>query len=88
MGILGGFAFISIIFVGLRNFYRARLLAWENNQMDEFHLITAYGIAFLSFCLFMLFLSATYHKYLWIMLAISFVVYFRQRNNYQAIDHD
>ena len=80
MGMLGGIAFVAVVVTGLRNYYRARKISGRFDDRSETDLITTYGLSYLVFCIFMLFLSATYHKYLWIMLGFSYVMLYQQQS--------
>lgn len=78
LGLVGGSAFLIIVILGIRNFFRARHLAGKYSRKKDYDLTTAFAISYIVFCLFMLFLSATYHKYFWILLGISFVMLYQQ----------
>lgn len=74
LGIPAGLMFVGMLALGLYNLIRARrawLLRRDGHQAD---LMTHLSMSFLSLTLFLAFLSAPNHKYLWIMLALSSVL--------------
>jgi O-antigen ligase len=74
LGIPAGLMFVGMLALGLYNLIRARhtwLLRGDRHQAD---LMTHLGMSFLSLTLFLMFLSAPNHKYLWIMLALTGVL--------------
>lgn len=74
LGIPAGLMFVGMLALGLYNLIRARracLLRRNGHQAD---LMTHLGMSFLSLMLFLMFLSAPNHKYLWIMLALTSVL--------------
>jgi O-antigen ligase len=74
LGIPAGLMFVGMLALGLYNLIRARhawLLREDRHQAD---LMTHLGMSFLSLTLFLMFLSAPNHKYLWIMLALTGVL--------------
>ncbi|EJM58778.1 O-antigen ligase family protein [Pseudomonas sp. GM48] len=74
LGIPAGLMFVGMLALGLYNLIRARrawLLRLDGHQAD---LMTHLGMSFLSLTLFLMFLSAPNHKYLWIMLALTCVL--------------
>jgi O-antigen ligase len=73
-GILGFLMFITIVGIGLRNFYVARQRFALNNQLQAYEITSHFALSFLALCMFLLFLSATNHKYLWLLLAVSHVL--------------
>ncbi|MCY1259881.1 polymerase [Pseudomonas jessenii] len=74
LGIPAGLMFVGMLALGLYNLIRARrawLLRGIGHQAD---LMTHLSMSFLSLTLFLMFLSAPNHKYLWIMLALTSVL--------------
>ncbi|MNS54649.1 O-Antigen ligase [compost metagenome] len=74
LGIPAGLMFVGMLALGLYNLIRARrawLLRGTGHQAD---LMTHLSMSFLSLTLFLMFLSAPNHKYLWIMLALTSVL--------------
>ncbi len=74
-GLPAGLLFVGMIALALRNFWQARA-AWQaaGNQ-DQADLMTHLTMSMLAIGLFLMFLSAPTHKYLWLMLALSSVAY-------------
>lgn len=70
-GIIGFLVFLLLAGTGIRNFYRARQKALRTNQRYRADEMAHLGATFGGILLFLLFLSAPDHKYLWILLAIS-----------------
>ena len=74
LGIPAGPMFVGMLALGLYNLIRARrawLLRGTGHQAD---LMTHLSMSLLSLTLFLMFLSAPNHKYLWIMLALTSVL--------------
>lgn len=70
-GIPGGLLFTALILFGLRNFERARQASQNCGDAERADLATHLALSFLAMALFLMFLSAPNHKYLWIMLGLS-----------------
>ncbi len=70
-GLLGLIPFLLLIFVALRNFSRANHNFLAQNSFDMATLVRCYRICFIAFLLALLFLSAHFHKYFWLGLALS-----------------
>lgn len=70
-GLFGFAAFTLLAVAGLRNFHRARLQALHHGQREHANEIAHMGATYLALVIFLLFLSATQHKYFWILLALS-----------------
>ncbi|WP_185267681.1 O-antigen ligase family protein [Halopseudomonas xiamenensis] len=85
MGIPAGLFFIALIWLGLLNFIRARRswLARDDRSMAD--MSTHLGLSLLAISLFLIFLSAPNHKYLWILLALSCVMR-QQAENRRAVE--
>jgi O-antigen ligase len=77
MGIPGGLSFIALMLMGLRNFERARVGWLAKGQQSEADMVTHLGLSLLAMAVFLLFLSAPNHKYLWVFLAVSSIVRIR-----------
>lgn len=71
IGIPGGLLFTALIMFGLRNFERARQASQACGDAERADLATHLALSFLAMALFLMFLSAPNHKYLWIMLGLS-----------------
>ncbi|MGE7989966.1 O-antigen ligase family protein [Pseudomonas sp. NPDC089554] len=73
-GVPAGLLFVGMIALALRNFWRARA-AWQAaGDLDRADLMTHLTMSMLAIGLFLMFLSAPSHKYLWLMLALSSVL--------------
>ena len=77
VGIPGGLSFLALVLIGLRNFERARFSWLAKGQQAEADLVTHLGLSLLAMAIFLLFLSAPNHKYLWVLLAISSIARMR-----------
>ncbi|WP_288376868.1 O-antigen ligase family protein [uncultured Pseudomonas sp.] len=73
-GVPAGLAFVGMIALALRNFWRARAAWRANGEHDNADLMTHLTMSMLAIGLFLMFLSAPSHKYLWMMLALSSVL--------------
>jgi O-antigen ligase len=71
MGIPAGLFFVSLIFLALRNFVRARSAWIRRGDTEKSDLVAHLGMSLLVMSLFLLFLSVPNHKYLWILIALS-----------------
>ncbi|PWB35152.1 polymerase [Pseudomonas sp. SDI] len=74
IGIPGGLLFVGMIALALRNLWAARQLWLQKHAGEQADLLTHLSMSMLSIGLFLMFLSAPNHKYLWIMLALSSVL--------------
>ncbi|RON19578.1 O-antigen ligase family protein [Pseudomonas frederiksbergensis] len=74
LGIPAGLLFVGMLGLGMYNLIRARHAWLLRRDWEQADLITHLGISYLSLTLFLMFLSAPNHKYLWIMLALTFVL--------------
>lgn len=74
LGIPGGLSFVALMLMGLRNFERARQGFLARGQREQADIATHLGLSLLAMAVFLLFLSAPNHKYLWIFLALSSVL--------------
>ncbi|SEM52960.1 O-antigen ligase [Pseudomonas sp. ok272] len=74
LGIPAGLLFVGLLGLGLFNLQRARRAWLQRGDWDQADLITHLGMSLLSLALFLMFLSAPAQKYLWIMLALSWVL--------------
>ncbi|WP_324730068.1 O-antigen ligase family protein [Pseudomonas chlororaphis] len=74
LGIPGGLSFVALLLMGLRNFERARVAWLGKGRQDQADIATHLGLSLLALAVFLLFLSAPNHKYLWIFLALSSVL--------------
>ncbi len=70
-GIVGFGAFALLAVAGLLNFHRARLQALKQGDKEHGNEIAHMGATYFALVIFLLFLSATQHKYFWILLALS-----------------
>ena len=73
-GLPAGLLFVGMIALALRNFWQARAAWRATGDRDRADLMTHLTMSMLAIALFMLFLSAPSHKYLWLMLALSSVL--------------
>lgn len=74
-GLPAGLLFVGMIALALRNFWRARA-AWQAaGDQDQADMMTHLTMSMLALALFLMFLSAPSHKYLWLMLALSSVAW-------------
>ena len=74
LGIPAGLMFVGMLGLGLYNLARARRAWMLRRNWDQANVLTHLGMSFLSLTLFLMFLSAPNHKYLWIMLALTSVL--------------
>jgi len=74
VGIPGGLLFVGMIALALRNFWAARGAWLRQHDVARADLLTHLSMSMLAVGLFLMFLSAPNHKYLWIMLALSGVL--------------
>jgi len=74
LGIPAGLLFCAMIALALRNLWVARRLWLHAGQQSRADLLTHLTMSMLAIGLFLMFLSASNHKYLWIMLALSSVL--------------
>ncbi|WP_223488169.1 O-antigen ligase family protein [Pseudomonas sp. A-RE-19] len=74
LGIPAGLLFVGMLGLGMYNLVRARHAWMLRRDWEQADLITHLGISYLSLTLFLMFLSAPNHKYLWIMLALTWVL--------------
>lgn len=74
MGIPGGLLFCAMNALALYNLWRARRVWLARGDQQRADLLTHLTMSMLAISLFLLFLSAPSHKYLWIMLALSSVL--------------
>lgn len=74
LGIPAGLLFVGMLVQGLYNLIRARRAWLQRREWQQADLITHLGMSFLSLMLFLMFLSAPNLKYLWIMLALTWVL--------------
>lgn len=74
IGIPGGLLFVGMIALALRNLWAARNAWLQQHDLARTDLLTHLSMSMLSLGLFLMFLSAPNHKYLWIMLGLSWVL--------------
>ena len=74
LGIPAGLLFVGLLGTGLFNLQRARAAWLKRHEWEQADLVTHLAMSLLSLMLFLLFLSAANQKYLWIMLAMSWVL--------------
>lgn len=70
-GITGFIAFAALALGGLVNFFRARQQALLQGNRQVANEAAYMGATYLALIVFLLFLSATQHKYFWIFIALS-----------------
>ncbi|MBA1200266.1 O-antigen ligase family protein [Pseudomonas capeferrum] len=73
-GLPAGLMFIGMIALAMRNFWHARTCWLAAGDQDKADLMTHLTMTMLAMGLFLMFLSAPNHKYLWMLLALSSVV--------------
>ena len=66
--------FVGMLALGLYNLLRARRAWLLRGDAARADVMTHLSMSFLSLALFLMFLSAPNHKYLWIMLALTSVL--------------
>ncbi|QBF26930.1 O-antigen ligase domain-containing protein [Pseudomonas tructae] len=74
VGIPAGILFVSLVLLALYNVWYARRLWLQQGNQQQADLLTHLCMSMLAISLFLMFLSAPNHKYLWIMLALSSVL--------------
>ena len=74
VGIPAGILFVSMVLLALYNVWYARRLWLRQGDQGQADLLTHLCMSMLAISLFLMFLSAPNHKYLWIMLALSSVL--------------
>lgn len=74
LGIPAGLLFVGMLGMSLYNILCARRAWLRRREWDQADLLTHLGVSLLALALFLMFLSAPNHKYLWIMLALSSVL--------------
>ena len=74
LGIPAGLMFIGMLGLALFNLQRARTAWLLRRDWEQADLITHLGMSLLSLELFLMFLSLPAQKYLWILLALSWVL--------------
>lgn len=72
-GLPAGLLFIGMIVLALRNFWHARTRWLAAGEQDKADMMTHMTMTMLAMGLFLMFLSAPNHKYLWMLLALSSV---------------
>lgn len=75
IGLPAGLLFVGMIALALRNFWRARAAWAAIGEHDKADMMTHLTISMLAIALFLMFLSSPSLKYLWLMLALSSVVW-------------
>ena len=74
LGIPAGLLFVGMLVQGFYNLIRARRAWLQRREWQHADVVTHLGMSFLSLTLFLMFLSAPNLKYLWIMLALTWVL--------------
>lgn len=74
-GLPAGLLFVGMIALALRNFWQARAAWLAAGDHDKADMMTHLTMSMLAIALFLMFLSAPSHKYLWLMLALSSVAW-------------
>ncbi|QXI40772.1 O-antigen ligase family protein [Pseudomonas xantholysinigenes] len=85
VGLPAGLLFVGMIALALRNFWQARAAFRAAGDRDRADLMTHLTMSMLAIGLFLMFLSAPSHKYLWLMLALSSVL-LRQARAEQPVE--
>ncbi|MBZ9781721.1 O-antigen ligase family protein [Pseudomonas sp. REP124] len=81
LGVPAGLLFVGMLALGLYNLMRARRTWMQRHDWRQADLMTHLGMSFLSLTLFLMFLSAPNQKYLWIMLAMTWVLRLKAEEN-------
>ncbi|WPN49275.1 O-antigen ligase family protein [Pseudomonas sp. P8_241] len=74
LGVPAGLMFVGMLGLGFYNLMRARRAWMLRRNWQEADVLTHLSMSFLALMLFLMFLSAPNHKYLWIMLALTSVL--------------
>ncbi|MEN5199947.1 O-antigen ligase family protein [Pseudomonas wadenswilerensis] len=74
VGIPAGILFVGLVLMALYNVWYARRLWLRQGDHAQADLLTHLCMSMLAISLFLMFLSAPNHKYLWILLALSSVL--------------
>jgi O-antigen ligase len=74
LGVPAGLMFVGMLGLGFYNLMRARRAWMLRGNWQEADVLTHLSMSFLALMLFLMFLSAPNHKYLWIMLALTSVL--------------
>jgi O-antigen ligase len=74
LGIPAGLMFVGMLGLAMYNLVRARRACMQRGNAEQADMLTHLSMSFLSLTLFLMFLSAPNHKYLWIMLALTSVL--------------
>ena len=74
LGIPAGLLFVGMLGLGLYNLIRARRAWMLRRNGEQADMLTHLSMSFLSLALFMMFISAPNQKYVWIMLALTYVL--------------
>ncbi|MDD0973751.1 O-antigen ligase family protein [Pseudomonas fontis] len=74
VGVPAGILFVGMVAFALYNLLYARRLWMQQGNHDQADLLTHLCMSMLAIGLFLMFLSAPNHKYLWILLALSSVL--------------
>lgn len=80
-GILGLLCFLSITYLGGKYFLAARANFARQKNWYLMDLTTHLTLSYVAVILFLLFLSATNHKYYWLLLACGYILYQYSRLN-------
>lgn len=83
-GLLGLFFYMGFILAALKNFQRAQRNLLDAGLKCEASLAGAYKIAFISVLFYFLILSAQTHKFFWVSLAFSQIMFNGSRDNAAA----
>lgn len=74
VGVPAGLAFVGMVMLALYNLWHARRLWLQKGDQGQADMLTHLSTSMLAIGLFLMFLSAPNHKYLWILLALSSVL--------------
>ncbi|MHC8318955.1 O-antigen ligase family protein [Pseudomonas sp. LB3P31] len=74
LGIPAGLMFVGMLGLAMYNLTRARRAWMQRGDAEQADMLTHLSMSFMSLALFLMFLSAPNHKYLWIMLALTSVL--------------
>ena len=69
-----GLLFVGMVLLAIRNFWHARRLWLARGDRENADLMTHLTMSMMAMGIFLMFLTAYNHKYLWLMLALSSVL--------------
>lgn len=73
-GVPAGLLFVGMVLLAIRNFWHTRRLWLARGDRENADLMTHLTMSMMAMGIFLMFLTAYNHKYLWLMLALSSVL--------------